>query len=174
VYNQCLFQKSFGSVIRCKARLSFRGSLDRDGTSSGASLRKSMSTVSRILYTEPQLKLPYYIFIENRSIINGKILNKFQSDHKNGPCNMRDRVLLSTKAFSLWLYYGGTDVTCTIFLSRSNDLLTRGNEILTRGKEILSRGNELVKSWERDPNSRERDTMSWERVRSWCTKLLFL
>ncbi|KAL5011752.1 hypothetical protein ScPMuIL_010303 [Solemya velum] len=43
-------QTSFGSVLRCKARLSFRGSLDGDTPSSGTPLRKSMSTYT---YTGP-------------------------------------------------------------------------------------------------------------------------
>ncbi|KAL4230944.1 Glutamate receptor 2 [Mactra antiquata] len=43
-------KKSFGSVIRCKARLSFRGSLDRDTPAPTTPLRKSMSTYT---YTGP-------------------------------------------------------------------------------------------------------------------------
>lgn len=43
-------KKSFGTVLRCKARLSFRGSLDRDTPAPTTPLRKSMSTYT---YTGP-------------------------------------------------------------------------------------------------------------------------
>ncbi|XP_060554333.1 glutamate receptor-like isoform X2 [Ruditapes philippinarum] len=43
-------KKPFGSVLRCKARLSFRGSLDRDNPNPSSPLRKSMSTYT---YTGP-------------------------------------------------------------------------------------------------------------------------
>ncbi|WAQ98649.1 GLRK-like protein [Mya arenaria] len=43
-------KKSFGAMLRCKARLSFRGSLDRDTPAPSTPMRKSMSTYT---YTGP-------------------------------------------------------------------------------------------------------------------------
>ncbi|XP_060082330.1 glutamate receptor-like [Ylistrum balloti] len=41
---------SFGSVLRCKARLSFRGSFDKEASDAGVPIRKTMSTYT---YTGP-------------------------------------------------------------------------------------------------------------------------